>query len=80
MKKLNKIINKYHYRGGRNIIYNVPFDVLDEVKRRDKVIVAHSPNHIRQIRNGRLNDYIILAPMGMNIAKECSTHKVSEYK
>ena len=80
MKKLNTIINKYHSTGGRNIIYNVPFEVMDEAGELDSVIVAYSPDHIRQIRNGRLNDYIILAPMGMNIATEFSTHLVSEYK
>ena len=78
MEKLNKLIKKYHSSGGRNLIYNVPFEVMDEAG--DNVIKIMSPDYLRNVRNGRLDDYIAIAPMGMNIATEFSTHKNSEYK
>jgi len=77
MEKLNKIIKKSHSRGGRNIIYNVPFEVMDKAD--DSVIKILSPDHLRQVRNN-IDEYVAIAPMGMNIGSEVSTHKVSEYK
>jgi len=78
MKKLNLLIKKHHSSGGRNLIYNVPFEVMDESG--DNVIKILSPDHLRNVRNGRLNDYIAIAPMGMNIATEFSTHKSTDYE
>lgn len=78
MEKLNKLIKKYHSSGGRNLIYNVPFEVMDEAG--DNVIKIYSPDHLRNVRNGRLDDYIAISPMGMNMSSANSTHKTSEYK
>jgi len=45
----------------------------------DSVIKILSPDHLRQVRNN-IDEYVAIAPMGMNIGSEVSTHKVSEYK
>jgi hypothetical protein len=76
MKRLNYLIKKYHSKGGRNIIVNVPHEVVDIAG--NGVIVACSSDHIRSVRNS-VDDYIMLVPVGMSARSEMSTHKTSTY-